>query len=596
MTRMSLNLRIVFLVLATSGILIGGMLITVYQLMVSDYETLVAERESAQIKRLSDSLELSLQQRSLALEVFATRLLNDDEEVRSSQEIQTILQQPSQTKGLFPDGLLVFDSNGTAIAENVSVPGRLGTNYSDRPHFQRVLQTKQLVISEPILGRATGLPLLSFLHPVLSKDGEILAIISGLLDLSKTPLLVSGTIADVDTNIITIVIDPQHRLFVSMQERFDVPEPLPPAGTNPLVDAAIRVEPAGTLVHYQQQPYLIASDRLDTLGWIVLRAIPYRDVIAPAKASFRRFLLISLAAMMLVALSGWWFARGLTRPIENITRRIDGMADNARFDSDFSELGSPEARALARAMNRLARERKVVEQLKDDFISSVSHELRTPLTSLHGGLKLLNAGATGDVSERAKRLIALSLRNSERLMALINDLLDFNRLVAGKVNFNLHPCQLTFLTEQAIADIAPTADKMGIHFEIVIPSDALVPADEQRLRQVLDNLLSNALKHSPENGRVTLTAKQTTAQRWRLTVSDQGDGVPGEFAPRIFQRFAQADQGNKRAVTGTGLGLAISHELVSQMGGDIGFYNDSGAHFWFELPALISNVLSAYKH
>lgn len=589
MRQMPLSLRIVLLVVITSGVLVGGMLVTIYQLMITDYETLVAERESAEIERLSSNLDLSLQQRMLALEAFATRLLDDNGQLRSNQEIQALLKRPSQANTLFPDGLLIFDAHATALVESRYVPGRIGTNYADRPHVQRVIQSKSGAISEPIIGRTTGLPLLSFLEPVLSSNNDVLAFVGGILDLSRTPLLAADGSNETDSEIINLVLDPQHRMFVSMKERFDTPEPLPPEGSNSLVDAAVFGKPAGTVVEYQQQPYLIASQRLETLGWVALRAIPYRDAIAPAKESFQQFFLISLTAMLLVAMSGWWVARSLTQPLVRITRRINRMADDARFDSDFHERGSPEARALAQAMNRLARERKAVEQLKDDFLSSVSHELRTPLTSLHGGLKILHAGAAGDIPEQAKHLVELSLRNSERLRTLISDLLDFNRLASGNVHFHLSVCSLGLLAEKATADIATTANKANVHFSIVIPDNAWVHADETRLRQVLDNLLSNALKHSPESGVVTLTAIEIADQRWRLTVSDQGGGVPEDFKSRIFQRFAQAEHGNKRAATGTGLGLAISQALVQKMHGDIGFYNDKGAHFWFELPQASSS-------
>ncbi|WP_037340208.1 sensor histidine kinase [Saccharospirillum impatiens] len=586
MTGISLSLRIVLLVLITTGALTVGMLATVYPFMVSDYENLVAERESAEIERLASELDLSLSQRQLTLEVFSTRLVGDDDQLLDRENLQLMIERPSIARESFPDGLLVLGPTATAIAENVYVPGRLGTNYSDRSHFKRAIESEKAVISAPILGRTTGLPLLSFLQPILSTNDEVLGFVSGVLDLSTAPLLPDQSASESESNTFTLIIDPQYRLYVSMREQFNTPKPLPAAGTDSMVDAAVAVSPAGTLVDYQNQQYLIASKQLDTLGWVVLRAIPYREAIAPATVSYRWFLVISLVALALVSLCGWCVARSLMRPIESITQRIDRMADDARMDSDFPEQGSPEVRALARAMNKLVRERKALEQLKDDFISSVSHELRTPLTSLHGSLKLLHAGVIDGIPERAKGLIVLSLRNSERLQALISDFLDFSRLMTGKFDLHPNPCQLYALAEQATADIAHFADSNVVGFRIDIPGDALVQADEQRLRQVLDNLLSNAIKHSPENGLVTLTAKPTSTGGWRLTVSDQGEGVPDEFLPRIFERFSQADHGNKRAVTGTGLGLSISRELMLIMGGDIGFYNDTGAHFWFEMPGV----------
>lgn len=399
MIKAPLSVRIVLLVLVTSGILVGGMLATVYQLMVSDYEALVAERETAVIKRVASELELSNQKRLLGLEAFATRLVNDDGQLLDDDALQSLLQRSSVAAELFPDGLLVLDAEATAIAEDQYSPGRLGTNYADRPHFQRARQTKQPVISEPILGRTTGLPLLSYLQPILSEDGDIIGYAGGILNLANTPLVDTGSVIESDSSTVTLIIDPQHRLFVSMQERFDRPEPLPDEGVDALVDAALSLSPTGSIIEHRHESYLVASRKLDSPGWIILRALPYSEAIAPAKASFRHFLIITLIAMIIVGLAGAWIARSLTQPIERITRRIEHMADNARFDSDFQEKGGPEVTALAHAMNRLADERKAADmaiQEAERFLFSVlqsASEVSIIATDTAGIITAFNKGA-----------------------------------------------------------------------------------------------------------------------------------------------------------------------------------------------------------
>tara|TARA_R110000796_G_scaffold252147_1_gene385374 strand:- start:1271 stop:4279 length:3009 start_codon:yes stop_codon:yes gene_type:complete len=400
MIKAPLSVRIVLLVLVTSGILVGGMLATVYQLMVSDYEALVAERETAVIKRVASELELSNQKRLLGLEAFATRLVNDDGQLLDVDTLQSLLQRSSVASELFPDGLLVLDAEATAIAEDQYSPGRLGSNYADRPHFQRARQTQQAVISEPILGRTTGLPLLSYLQPIVAQSGDLIGYAGGLLNLANTPLVgIDSSTVESDSTTATLIIDPRHRLFVSMQERFDSPEPLPDEGVDALVDAALSLSPAGTIVEYQRESYLVASQQLDSPGWIILRALPYSEAIAPAQASFRHFLIITLLAMIIVGLAGAWIARSLTQPIERITRRIEHMADNARFDSDFQEKGGPEVTALAHAMNRLANERKaayVAIHQAERFLSSVlesASELSIVATDTAGIITAFNKGA-----------------------------------------------------------------------------------------------------------------------------------------------------------------------------------------------------------
>lgn len=400
MMKAPLSVRIVLLVLVTSGSLVVGMLATVYTLMVSDYEALVAERETAVIKRVASALELSNQQRVLGLEAFATRLVSDYGQLLDERTLQSRLLQPSVASELFPDGLLIFDAHGTAIAESEYVPGRLGTNYADRPHFQRAKQTQQAVISEPIMGRTTGLPLLSYLQPISFESGDIIGYAGGLLNLANTPLInIGSSFVESNTSTVTLVIDPRYRLFVSMQERFESLEPLPDEGVDALVDAALSVSPAGTIVEYQQASYLVTSQQLDSPGWIILRALPYSEAIAPAQASFRHFLLIALIAMTIVGFAGAWIARNLTQPIERITSRIEHMADNARFDSDFQEKGGPEVTALAHAMNRLANERKaayVAIHKAERFLSSVlesASEVSIVATDTAGIITAFNKGA-----------------------------------------------------------------------------------------------------------------------------------------------------------------------------------------------------------
>ena len=411
MIKAPLSVRIVLLVLVTSGILVGGMLATVYPLMVSDYEALVVERETAVINRVASELELSNQQRVMGLETFVTRLVTGDGQLLDDDALQSLLQRSSVANELFPDGLLILDAEATTIAESQYSPGRLGTNYADRPHFQRARQTKQSVISEPIIGRTTGLPLLAYLQPILSENSDIIGYVSGILNLANTPLVDKQDVIESDTSTVTLIIDPNHRLFVSMQERFDKPEPLPDDGVDTLVDAALSLSPAGSIVKHHQETYLVASRQLDSPNWIILRALPYSEVIAPAQTSFRHFLLIALIGVTIVGLAGAWIAHSLTRPIERITRRIEHMADNARFDSDFKEQGGPEVTALAHAMNRLANERKAADiaiHKAERFLSSVlesASEVSIIATDTAGVITAFNKGAENMLGYSSQEIV-----------------------------------------------------------------------------------------------------------------------------------------------------------------------------------------------
>jgi PAS domain S-box-containing protein len=231
-------------------------------------------------------------------------------------------------------------------------------------------------------------------------------------------------------------------------------------------------------------------------------------------------------------------------------------------------------------------ERKAVERMKNEFVSTVSHELRTPLTSIVGSLGLVMGGAAGEVSPQARAMLDIAHKNSARLVSLINDILDIEKIESGKMVFQFKPLELMLLIDQAVESLRAYADQYGVRLEITEQvAGARVNADENRLIQVLTNLLSNAVKFSPKNDVVTISVARRD-HTLRVQVRDRGRGIPPEFRARIFQRFAQADSSDTRQRGGTGLGLSIAKAIVEKHGGHIGFESELGVGtlFFFELP------------
>lgn len=231
-------------------------------------------------------------------------------------------------------------------------------------------------------------------------------------------------------------------------------------------------------------------------------------------------------------------------------------------------------------------ERKRIEKMKNEFVSTVSHELRTPLTSIAGALGLINGGALGEVPKQMGDMLRIAQSNSQRLADLINDLLNMDKLVSGKMTFDMHSQPLWPLLEAAIAHNQPYATQHTVCLQLEEPKvDVQVCVDTQRFGQVLSNLLSNAAKFSSQQSCVTVYVT-TLESQVRIHVRDRGIGISEAFRSRIFNKFSQADATDTRQKGGTGLGLAISKELIERMAGQIGFESveGQGTIFWINLP------------
>jgi signal transduction histidine kinase len=229
-------------------------------------------------------------------------------------------------------------------------------------------------------------------------------------------------------------------------------------------------------------------------------------------------------------------------------------------------------------------ERKQIERMKDEFISVVSHELRTPLTSIHGSLGMLTSGLLPTDSEQGKRLLQIATESTERLVRLINDILDIERIESGKAKMEPEICNIVDLITQAVNVMQPLADKAGVTLSISALSNQVL-ADCDRIVQTLTNLLSNAIKFSSAGSTVWLGAQQQ-GDEVVLTVKDTGRGIPSDKLESIFERFQQVDSSDSRNHDGTGLGLAICKSIMQQHGGRIWAESvlGEGSTFYVTLP------------
>jgi PAS domain S-box-containing protein len=273
----------------------------------------------------------------------------------------------------------------------------------------------------------------------------------------------------------------------------------------------------------------------------------------------------------------YWVTRhkhksGRLIPVEVVLQYVDPEGQEPRFIAVVRNLSA----------------RQELDRMYSEFVSVVSHELRTPLTSIFGALSLLGAGAVQVLTAPAQRLVDLAVSNSERLIALVNDILDLEKLQSGNLKMDMSPQPLMPVVRRALEENASYAQRFRTQFRLVESMDEVwANVDSFRLMQVLTNLLSNAAKFSPADRPVEVSVTRS-GNGVRTTVQDHGPGIPEEFRERIFQKFSQAHSGNEPRKSGTGLGLVITKELVERMGGHIGFDSTpgAGAAFYFDLPVV----------
>ena len=234
--------------------------------------------------------------------------------------------------------------------------------------------------------------------------------------------------------------------------------------------------------------------------------------------------------------------------------------------------------------------RRQAEVARDEFLATVSHELRTSLTAIHGSLALIANGVSGRLSAKSSELINIAQKNSQRLILLVNDLLDMRKLESGKMDFIMQPVNLIDIIQHAIDENQEYARQFDVVYAFTPPQDEiLLNADQNRLYQVMTNLLTNAAKYGNRNDTVQITI-MPSAHSVRVCIEDKGAGIPSEFKSRVFEKFSQSDSSDSRSGGGYGLGLSIVKAIIEAHGGTVDFESakDVGTKFYFDLPRYVA--------
>jgi two-component system sensor histidine kinase GlrK len=296
-------------------------------------------------------------------------------------------------------------------------------------------------------------------------------------------------------------------------------------------------------------------------------------------------LTITIASLLFILILSLLIARSITKPIsilKNKTREIAG----GRFEGDLDLSSPPEIGELAASFNLMCRKLGELDKMKSDFFASMSHELRTPLTSIKEGTGLLLEGVGGATTEKQRKLLTILAEESNRLIGLVNSLLDLSKMEAGMMNYCFEKASLAPLIKKAVGEITPLVEAKGIQLETEVSSGLpAVKVDRERILQALRNLIGNAVKFTPKAGRVKVVARPTSG-KVEVSVRDTGPGIAAENLKTIFDKFHQGNSGGAFAANGSGLGLAIAKHIIVSHGGEIWAENhpDQGSTFIFVLP------------
>ncbi|MBE0469838.1 MAG: response regulator [Methyloprofundus sp.] len=598
--------------LTTKFILWVSLILTVFSLVgmalighqVFKHSQAMFLQQQASLQQLAvKHLDSAFQERIDSLKALAIHL-QDGEALKSWADIQPILDRQGVLHHFFNGGLVVMNEHAKILVDSPIVEGRVGIDLSDRAHAKQVRETRQPMITHPLVGRGLKTPVFLISVPIIANNAEFVGYLFGVTRLQDSNLITELAPRFHSNQGQLYLVDQINNLFVTSTRTELVMQPLVPLEQSEILRRVFAGETHGVAQSYFDQQASFSASRLAFMDWHVIHTVSV-DVVNQAGWQILKqlFFYALMGLFLLIILLYVLFVRQL-KPIGEAVDKVDKMSNQVQQDPEpFEVKGDTEISRLFRAFNRLLKQQVTAKQqadaanrAKSEFLANMSHEIRTPMNGVLGFTQLaLRETNLPKMRQKVKK----AHQSAQLLLGVLNDILDFSKIETGQLVLKSQPFLLRELVAQTHDLYHPIAEQKGLVFKIHLQAKLAqgYVGDQVRLRQVLSNLIANAIKFT-EHGEVNVWIETDEQGRLCFAIEDTGIGMSSDQVDKLFKAFSQADTSDTRRYGGNGLGLVISQSLVEAMGADsikVESQCNKGSRFHFCValaPASESQVMS----